>query len=119
MATPRSLEFQSGPQHTQVDYICVAADLLQKMMSALQCVTADKTRHDLRQRLHVLRQTVALLTVSRDAVRSIELTELAKALIVPLARDLERLAVHVESEPADFHLSLDTINRIDKYRLQS
>jgi hypothetical protein len=100
-----------GPQHTQVEYICVAADLLQGMMSELQCLAANNTSltlaveaagHDLRPGLHALRGTVELLRVSRDAVRSIELTEQAKALIIRLASDLQRLALQTERDYAQF-----------------
>jgi signal transduction histidine kinase len=90
-----------APQSTDIDYICVAADLLTKMTSALQSLDLSNRRltlamatagHDLRQRLHALCGTVELLTSSQDGVRRAELCQRAKALIFCLARELEQLA---------------------------
>jgi signal transduction histidine kinase len=90
-----------APQSTDIDYICVAADLLTKMMSELQSLDLSNRRltlamatagHDLRQRLQALCGTVELLTSSQDSVRRAELCQRARALIFCLARELEQLA---------------------------
>ena len=92
-------------QSTDIDYICVAADLLTKMMSELQSLHLSNRRltlamatagHDLRQRLHALCGTVELLTSSHDRVVRAELCQRAKALIFCLARELEHLAHQAE-----------------------
>jgi signal transduction histidine kinase len=84
----------------EIDYICVAADLLQRMMSELKCLETNNSRltlslaaagHDLRQRLHGLLRTVDLLTVAEDATVAAELSIKAKALIHRLAGELEQL----------------------------
>jgi light-regulated signal transduction histidine kinase (bacteriophytochrome) len=92
---------------TEVDYICVAADLLTKMMSELQSLKLSNQRltlamatagHDLRQRLHVLFGTVELLTSSQDQVGRAQLCQRAKLLIFRLARELEQLARQAEQD---------------------
>jgi signal transduction histidine kinase len=94
-------------QSTDIDYICVAADLLTKMMSELQSLHLSNCRltlamatagHDLRQRLHALCGTVELLTSSHDRVVRAELCQRAKALIFCLARELEQLAHQAERD---------------------
>lgn len=96
-----------GPPTTDTDYICVAADLLSKMMSELQSLELSNRRltlamastgHDLRQRLHVLLGTVDLLTSTKHEVRNAELGQRAKSLIFRLAGELEQLAVDAERE---------------------
>jgi len=96
-----------SPPTTDADYICVAADLLSKMMSELQSLELTNRRltlamastgHDLRQRLHMLLGTVELLTSTHDEVRSAELGRRAKSLIFRLAGELEQLAVQAERE---------------------
>ena len=97
----------SNPPTTDTDYICVAADLLSKMMSELQSLELNNRRltlamasvgHDLRQRLHILLGTVELLTSTEDEVRSAELGQRAKALIFRLAGELEQLACQAERD---------------------
>jgi signal transduction histidine kinase len=94
-----------APQTTEIDYICVAADLLTKMISELQSLELDNRRlilamatagHDLRQRLHALCGTVELLTSSQDRVGRAELCQRAKSLIFRLARELEQLALEAQ-----------------------
>ncbi len=94
-----------APRLTDIDYICVAADLLMKMNSELQSLKLDNRRltlamatagHDLRQRLHALCGTVELLTSSQDQVGRAELCQRAKSLIFRLARELEQLALGAE-----------------------
>jgi signal transduction histidine kinase len=96
-----------APQPTDIDYICVAADLLTKMMSELQSLDLGNRRltlamatagHDLRQRLHALCGTVELLTSSQDRVGRAELCQRAKALIFGLAMELEQLAHQAERD---------------------
>ena len=67
----------SSPPATETDYICVAADLLSKMMSELQSLDLNNRRltlamasagHDLRQRLQILLVIVELLTSTKDEV---------------------------------------------------
>jgi signal transduction histidine kinase len=94
--------FGKKPQSTDIDYICVAADLLTKMISELQSLKLDNRRltlalatagHDLRQRLHALCGTVELLVSSQDRVVRAELCQRAKSLIFRLATELEQLAL--------------------------
>lgn len=96
-----------APQSTDIDYICVAADLLTKMISELESLERDNRRltlamatagHDLRQRLHALGGTVELLTSSQDRAGRVELCQRAKSLIFRLARELEQLALEAEVE---------------------
>jgi signal transduction histidine kinase len=96
-----------APQLTEIDYICVAADLLTKMTSELKSLELGNRRlslamatagHDLRQRLHALCGTVELLTSSPDRVGRAELCQRAKALIFRLARELEHLALQAERD---------------------
>src|SRR5580698_7543622 len=97
--------FGKKPQSTDIDYICVAANLLTKMISELQSLELDNRRlalamatagHDLRQRLHTLCGTIELLTASQDRVGCAELCQRAKALIFRLAMELEGLALLAE-----------------------
>ena len=97
----------SSPPATETDYICVAADLLSKMMSELQSLDLNNRRlnlamasagHDLRQRLHVLLGIVELLTSTKDEVRSAELGQRAKSLIFRLAGELEQLAFQAQPD---------------------
>jgi signal transduction histidine kinase len=97
----------SSPQFTDVDYICVATDLLTKMMSELHSLQVNNRRltlamatagHDLRQRLHALLGTVELLTSTQDAVRNAALSRRAKSLIFRLAQELEQLAYQAERD---------------------
>jgi len=94
-----------APQLTEVDYICVAADLLTKMLSELQSLELDSLRlnlsmaaagRDLRQPLHELRAIVERLTSSPDCVGRAALRQRAKSLIFRLATELEELAVDAE-----------------------
>jgi signal transduction histidine kinase len=96
-----------APQLTDIDYICVAADLLTKMTSELKSLELGNRRltlamatagHDLRQRLHALCGTVELLTSSQDRVGRAELCQRAKALIFRLARELEQLAIQAQRD---------------------
>lgn len=97
----------SCPPITDTDYICVAADLLSKMMSELQSLELNNRRltlamaaagHDLRQRLHMLLGTVEVLISTKDEVRSAELGQRAKSLIFRLAGELEQLAFQAERD---------------------
>lgn len=87
----------------EIDYICIASDLLRRMMSELQATVANNSRlslamstagHDLRQRLHTLLGTIELLTVAESPARAPDLARSAKAKIVRLANELEELALH-------------------------
>jgi signal transduction histidine kinase len=91
-----------APPLPDIDYICVAADLLNEMISELQSLKLDSRRltlamatagHDLRQRLQALFGTIELLTSSPDRVRRAELSQRAKSLILRLATELEQLAL--------------------------
>jgi hypothetical protein len=97
----------SSPQFSDIDYICIATDLLTKMMSELQSLEFSSWRltlamataaHDLRQWLHTLAETVELLTSTQDAVRSAELSRRAISLIYQLAEELEQLAYQAERD---------------------
>ena len=99
----------SSPSFTEVDYVCVSTDLLTKMMSELQSsqvhnrwltLALATTGHDLRSRLQTLMGTVELLSASRDALRTADLSRRAKLLIHRLAQELEHLAYQAE-KPAE------------------
>ena len=98
----------STSKFTEVDYICVAGDLLTKMMSELQSLKVNNRRltlamatagrHDLRQRLQTLMGTIELLTSCQDVLHSKELTRRARSLIYRLAQELEHLAFQAEQD---------------------
>jgi signal transduction histidine kinase len=99
--------FGQAQQSTDMDYICVAADLLTKMMSALQSLELSNRRltlamatagHDLRQWLHALFGTVELLSSSQDGVGRAQLCQRAKSLIFRLAGELEQLTHQAERD---------------------
>jgi K+-sensing histidine kinase KdpD len=96
---------EQTPQYTEIDYICIAADLLTKMTSELLFLERDNRRltltmatagHDLRGRLHALCGAVDLLAFSQDGIARAELSQRAKTLIFQLARELEQLALEAE-----------------------
>lgn len=98
---------ERAPQYPEIDYICIAADLLTKMTSGLQSLERDNRRltltmaaagHDLRGRLHALCGAVELLAFSKDGIARAELCQRAKALIFQLARELEQLALEAERD---------------------
>jgi signal transduction histidine kinase len=91
----------------EVDYICIAGDLLRRMMSELQSAVAGNARlglamatagHDLRQRLHSLLGTVDLLSSADSPARAGDLARRAKAMIFRLANELEDLALQAERD---------------------
>jgi two-component system, sensor histidine kinase len=93
------------PQYTEIDYICIAADLLTEMTSGLLSLERDNRRltltmatagHDLRGRLHALCGTVELLAFSKDGIARSELCQRAKVLIFQLAQELEQLALEAD-----------------------
>jgi signal transduction histidine kinase len=90
-------------QEAEIDYICIAGDLLRRMMSELQAAVANNSRlalamatagHDLRQRLHALLGTIELMTAAESPARAADLVRSAKARIFRLANELEELALH-------------------------
>jgi len=96
--------YPEGTQKAQIDYICVAGDLLRRMMSELQALVANNARlalamatagHDLRQRLQSLLGTIELLTVATPE-RAADLVRSAKAKIFRLANEFEELARHTD-----------------------
>ena len=97
-----------SPSFTEVDYICVATNLLTTMMSELRTLQVNNHRltlamattgHDLRGRLQTLMGMVDLLSASRDTIRSAELCRRAKLLIYRFAQELEHLAYQAEKPP--------------------
>jgi signal transduction histidine kinase len=97
----------SSLQSTGTDFICVATDLLCKMISERDSMELHNRRvtlamatvgHDLRQRLHALLGTVDLLSSAKDEARAAELNQRAKSLIFRLAREAEQMAIHAERE---------------------
>jgi signal transduction histidine kinase len=92
-----------GQEHSaESHYICVAADLLGRMMAQLQTLETNNRRltlamatagHDLRQWLHSLLGLIELLGATTDTSRRSELSQRAKSLIVRLAGELEQLAL--------------------------
>ena len=110
---------------TGIDYICVAANLLEDMMSELHSLKVNNRRltlamaaagHDLRHRLHTLLGTVELLTSTPDKTRIAELSQRAKSLIFRLAGEMEQLAHEAEKEytrpaPAAYGFLISSILR--------
>jgi signal transduction histidine kinase len=97
----------NASQFTQIDYICVAAGLLENMMSEFDALKINNQRltlamasagHDLRNRLHTLLGTVEMLTTAHDAVRTAQLSQRARSLIFRLAQELEELARQAEKD---------------------
>jgi signal transduction histidine kinase len=98
-----------NPPFTEVDYVCVSTNLMTKMMSELQSLRVHNqwltlglatAGHDLRGRLQTLMGTIELLSVSRDALRTADLSRRAKSMILRLAQELEQLAYQAE-KPAE------------------
>jgi two-component system, sensor histidine kinase len=96
------------PPFTEVDYICVSADLLTKMTLELRSLQVHNrwltlamatTGHDLRGRLQTLMGTVEVLSASRDPLRTGDLSRRARLLIHRLAQELEHLAYQAEKPP--------------------
>lgn len=97
----------SAATDVEIHYICVASNLLQKMMSDLKCLEANNERltlamasagHDLRQRLHTLLFIIDALNAADDPVQAAELTGRAKAVIYRLAGELEQLALQADHD---------------------
>jgi signal transduction histidine kinase len=89
----------------EVDYICIAGDLLRRTLSELQSAVANNSRlalamatagHDLRQRLHLLLSTIELLPLADSPKHAADLARSAKTMIFRLANDLEELALHAD-----------------------
>jgi hypothetical protein len=86
-------------------HIAIAADLLGQMMRQLRCLertcpnlraamaTAACELHESLQALRVLTEEMAVID---DPMRAAECTSNAKSAIFRLARELERLALHVD-----------------------
>jgi signal transduction histidine kinase len=98
---------QKGSGGGDVDYICVGAELLGRMLAELEALKSNNHRltlamaaagHDLRQRLHTLLGIIELLTAYRDANGTAELGHRAKALILRLAGELEELARQAKTD---------------------
>lgn len=97
----------SAATDVEINYICVASNLLQTMMSELKCLEANNERltlamasagHDLRQRLHTLLFIIDALNAADDPVQAAELTGRAKAVIYRLAGELEQLALQADHD---------------------
>jgi hypothetical protein len=98
-----------GSNQAEVDYICIAADLLRRMMSELQSAIAGNAtlglglamasvEHNLSQRLHLLLCTVELLSMAESPAQAGDLARHAKAMIFQLANELEDLALQAERD---------------------
>jgi hypothetical protein len=92
-------------QLTDVDYICVAADLLTEMLSELQSLERENrclelamaiAGHDFQQRLVELCGIIDVLALSQDNERRAALCQRAKSLIFRLAVELEDLTLAAE-----------------------
>jgi signal transduction histidine kinase len=98
-----------GRAHSkQVDYICVAGDLLDQMMSELQIAVNYNSKlalamatagRDLRKKLQSLLGTIELITAARPPADIAVLASSAKAKVFRLADELEELARYVEQDP--------------------
>jgi signal transduction histidine kinase len=102
-------------ESAEIDYICIATDLLGKLMSELQCLQANNATltlamatagHELRQRLQMLVATIDLIARTDDRRRAGDLIQRAKALIVRQAEGLEQLVVQANRDPS--HAALTT-----------
>jgi len=91
----------------EIDYICIATDLLARLMSDLQSLEANNAAltlamatagHDLRQGLQALVATLDLIARTDDTGRAVELIQRAKALIFRQARELEQLVVQANHD---------------------
>ena len=90
----------------EIDYICIATDLLARLMSDLRSLEANNTAmtlamatagHDLRQGLQALMATLDLIARRDDTGRAVDLIQRAKALIFRQARELEQLVVEANN----------------------
>jgi signal transduction histidine kinase len=97
----------SSAPPSATDYVCVATDMLAKMVSDRESLEVNNRRitvamaaagHDLRERLHMLLGTVELLSSTREEPRGAELCRRAKSLIFRIAGELEQLAFQAERE---------------------
>jgi signal transduction histidine kinase len=100
---------------TEIDYICIATDLLARLTSDLQGLDANNAAltlamatagHDLRQGLQVLANTIDLIARTDDARRTADLIQRAKALIFRQAHELEQLVVQANHDRSHAVLTL-------------
>jgi len=100
---------------TEIDYICIATDLLARLMADLHSLEANNAAltlamatagHDLRQGLQVLVATLDLIARTDDTGRAADLIQRAKALIFRQARELEQLVVQANYDRS--HAALTT-----------
>ena len=91
----------------EIDYICIATDLLARLTSDLRSLEANNAAltlamatagHDLRQGLQTLVATLDLLARTDDTGRAADLIQRAKALIFRQARELEQLVVQANAD---------------------
>jgi hypothetical protein len=97
----------SGPAQTRMNDICVAADLLRRMMLELHTLRGATTSpalamaidaHELREQLHELFETVRVLMEEAEPRRAEELSYKALDLIKRLAEELEYLVCEAERD---------------------
>jgi hypothetical protein len=95
------------PQRSEVHYIGLAADLAGAMIRELQYLEANNGRLALsiptagacaQQQLLSLLRIIEWLGLTRDAEHAVELIAHAKALLLRLAGELERLAAAAECD---------------------
>jgi len=98
---------QSEDSLDEVEYICIAADILQEMFSALESLAAGNRGlalaltnrgPDARDGLSRLEEAVELLTRIDDRVLAIQLRRRATALISRLSDEIDELTLRATSE---------------------
>lgn len=99
---------------TQIDNIEVAADILRRMLLELQGLEVNCARlhfamshsgHAIRQQLDMLSGIAELLKSGQAPLRTRELHQRAKKLILHLATELEQLSLQTEQELRMDHLA--------------
>jgi signal transduction histidine kinase len=92
---------------TEIDYICIATDLLASLTSDLQSLESNNAAlalamvtagHDLRQGLQVLATTLDLIARTDDTRRAADLVQRAKEMILRQAGELEHLVVQANCD---------------------
>ncbi len=99
---------------TQIDDIELAADILRRMLQELRGLEVNCARlhfamstsgHTIRQQVDMLSGIAELLKSRQAPLRTRELHQRAKRLILQLATELEQLSLHTEQELRMDHLA--------------
>jgi hypothetical protein len=100
-------ESTNNADHTEIENISAATDVLRRMLLELQGLEVDNARlhlamsnagHAIRQRLDMLSGITELLKLAQAPLRARALSQRAKALIHQLAGELEQISLEAEHD---------------------